>query len=74
MRAPDAADLAPELVSNRAELERYVELLVTGDGAAHPLAEGWRRDLVGDELRELVAGRVALASLAKPPYLAIIRQ
>jgi ribonuclease D len=70
----DAADLAPELVATRADLERYVELLVTGDGTAHPLAEGWRKELVGDELRELVAGRIALASLAKAPYLAIIRQ
>ncbi len=68
----DAADLAPELVATRSDLERYVESLVTGDDSAHPLAEGWRAEIVGRELAELVAGRVALAALPKPPYLAII--
>lgn len=68
----DDADLAPELVATRSDLERYVESLVTGDGVPHPLAEGWRAEIVGHELAELVAGRVALAALAKPPYLAII--
>jgi ribonuclease D len=68
----DAADLAPELVATRADLERYVEELLTGDGATHPLAVGWRAELVGREIRELVEGRVALAALPAAPYLAVI--
>lgn len=68
----DAADLAPELVATRSDLERYVETLVTNDGVPQPLAEGWRAEVAGREIAELVAGKVALAVLPKPPYLAII--
>jgi ribonuclease D len=68
----DAADLATELVATRSDLERYVELLVAGGVPDHPLANGWRADLVGRELAELVAGRVALAALTAAPYLAIL--
>ena len=72
----DDADLAPELVATRSELERYVEFLVSHEATddRHPLTEGWRAELVGHELRELVEGRVALAALASAPYLAIIRR
>ena len=68
----DAADLASELVATRSDLERYVELLLAGDAAEHPLALGWRAEIVGHELADLVAGRIALASLPTAPYLAIL--
>lgn len=68
----DAADLASELVATRSDLERYVELLIADDSTDHPLAQGWRADLVGRELADLVAGRVALAALTTAPYLAIL--
>lgn len=68
----DAADIASELVATRADLERYVELVLAGGFEEHPLAIGWRAELVGGELRDLVEGRIALAALAKTPYLDII--
>ncbi|MCC6763123.1 MAG: HRDC domain-containing protein [Deltaproteobacteria bacterium] len=70
----DAADIASELVATRADLERYVELVVAGGAEEHPLANGWRAELVGRELHDLVEGRLALASLPKPPYLDVIRR
>jgi ribonuclease D len=70
----DASDIASELVATRGDLERYVELVLAGGAEEHPLATGWRAELVGRELRDLVEGRIALASLAKPPYLDVIRR
>jgi ribonuclease D len=71
VRAMDAG-IAPELVATRADLERFLEVVVSGiDPAEHPLGQGWRRELVGNELIELVQGRVALALRERPPYLAI---
>jgi len=70
----DAADLATELVATRAECERFVEGIVTDDIAGQPLAEGWRSELVGSEMRELVEGRISIAALAAEPYLEIIRR
>ena len=70
----DAADLAPELVATRGDLERYVEGLITHGVDGHPLAQGWRAELVGAEVRDLVEGRIAIASLAATPYVAIIRR
>jgi ribonuclease D len=55
------AELAYELVAARADLQRIVSAL--REGAAEPpvrTLEGWRRDLVGDELLELLAGRRSL--------------
>jgi len=71
VRAMDAG-IAPELVATRAELERFLESVVSDVGVEeHPLGQGWRRELVGNELIELVQGRVALALRERPPYLAI---
>ena len=65
----EGAGLAPELVASRADLEDLVRSLLTGSADGHPLATGWRAELVGDELRELVAGRIALATRADPPHV-----
>ena len=70
----DDADLAPELVATRGELERFVEAIVTDGTDASALAEGWRHDLVGAEIRELVEGRIAIAPLPAAPYLEVIRR
>ena len=70
----DEADLAPELVATRGDLERFAEAVVTGGSDGHALASGWRYDLVGAELRELFAGRIAIASRATPPYLDVLRR
>ena len=70
----DAADLASELVATRGDLERYVEGLITHGGDGHPLAQGWRAEIAGAEVRDLVEGRIAIAALAAAPYLAIIQR
>ena len=63
----DGADIAPELVATRAELESFVEAMANGQ-EEHALLSGWRRELVGAELRELVQGNVALALEPQSPY------
>ena len=55
------AGLAYELVASRADLERIVKAVRTG--APEPdvrTLRGWRRELVGRELLELLAGNVTL--------------
>ena len=60
--------IAPELVATRAELESFVEAIAAGQ-EEHALLSGWRRDLIGSELRELVQGNVALALDPQAPYV-----
>jgi len=56
------AGLAYELVASRAELERIVTAARRGDPEPDVRAlAGWRRELVGGELAELLAGRRAVA-------------
>jgi ribonuclease D len=64
----EGADIAPELVATRAELESFVEAMANGQDE-HALLTGWRRELVGAELRELVNGNVALALEPQAPYV-----
>jgi ribonuclease D len=53
--------LAYELVASRADIERIVRAQRTGaDEPAVRTLEGWRRELVGGELLELLCGRRAL--------------
>jgi ribonuclease D len=55
------AELAYELLAARADLQRIVTAL--REGTAEPdvrTLQGWRRELVGDELLELLAGRRSL--------------
>jgi ribonuclease D len=54
--------VAVELIATQSELSALVSGLRRGDdGDALRVTRGWRRELVGDELRELVAGRRSLA-------------
>ena len=64
----EGAHIAPELVATRAELESFVEAMASGQ-EEHALLAGWRRELVGAELRELVQGNVALALDPQAPYV-----
>ena len=64
----EGAHIAPELVATRAELESFVEAMASGQ-EEHALMAGWRRELVGAELRELVQGNVALALDPQAPYV-----
>ncbi len=65
------AGIAPELVATRADLDGFMEAVVLGDVDGHPLASGWRRDLVGNEMIALVGGRVALSLRDRAPFIAI---
>jgi ribonuclease D len=50
--------VAVELIATQAELAALVAAIRRGDNGDHVrVASGWRRELVGDELRELLAGR-----------------
>lgn len=53
--------VAVELIATQAELSTLIAELRRGrDGADLRVSSGWRRELVGNELVELVAGRVQL--------------
>jgi ribonuclease D len=53
------AGLAYELVAARADLERIVKSVrVAAPEPEVRTLQGWRRDLVGEELLDLLAGRI----------------
>ena len=55
--------VAVELIATQAELSTLVSALRRGEDGDHVrAAHGWRRELVGEQLRELVAGRLALSA------------
>jgi ribonuclease D len=54
--------VAVELIATQAELSTLVTSLRRGEDGNHVrVAGGWRRELVGDQLAALVAGRLALS-------------
>ncbi|HMD52334.1 MAG TPA: HRDC domain-containing protein [Solirubrobacteraceae bacterium] len=55
------AGLAYELLAARADLQAVVACARTGGRADVRTLRGWRRELVGDELLELLDGRLSLA-------------
>lgn len=56
------ADLAYELIASRAELETIVSAARRGDSEPEVRAlTGWREELVGADLRDLLTGRSALS-------------
>jgi ribonuclease D len=65
----EAIDLAPSLLATREDISRYLVGLIAGDGADSPLAAGWRHEIAGAALVDLVNGRIALASHPERPYL-----
>lgn len=65
----DAAELAAPLLATRDEVEAYLTACILGNGADCPLAGGWRRELAGEALERLAAGRLALTPTSTPPYL-----
>jgi ribonuclease D len=53
--------VAVELIATQAELGAFVAALRRGDDGGHVrVGRGWRSELVGDELRELLRGRRSL--------------
>jgi ribonuclease D len=70
----DDAGIASELVATRSELDEFARAAARGDESEHQLATGWRAELVGDELRRLLDGRIAVATSRQPPYVEIIER
>jgi ribonuclease D len=57
--------VAVELIATQAELSTMVSALRRGEDSDRVrAAHGWRRELVGEDLRDLVAGRLALSAAA----------
>jgi ribonuclease D len=57
--------VAVELIATQAELSTLVSALRRGDDSDRVrAAHGWRRELVGDDLRDLVDGRLSLSAAA----------
>jgi ribonuclease D len=65
----DAAELAAPLLATRDEIEAFLAACIQGNGDDYPLADGWRRELAGEALERLAAGRLALTPTPTPPYL-----
>ncbi|HMM48925.1 MAG TPA: HRDC domain-containing protein [Miltoncostaeaceae bacterium] len=65
----EAADIAPTLVATRDEISRYLiaTMRETPDGLL--LASGWRHEIAGAALGDLVHGRLAVAAQPRRPYL-----
>ena len=70
----DDAGIASELVATRSELDEFARAAARGDENDHQLATGWRAELVGDELRRLLDGKIAVATSRRPPYVEIIER
>jgi len=65
-----AVDLAPTLVATRDEVESFlVAVLTNGDQADESLGRGWRREVAGEALVEMAAGRLGIAPLTESPFL-----
>jgi ribonuclease D len=56
------AELAYELLATKADLQAIVGATRGGEQADVRTLRGWRRELVGDELLELLAGRISLSA------------
>ncbi len=58
--------ISSRLLANRNDLERLVRLSVNGDRAGdtagrHPLLDGWRRQVAGEDILRLLRGELTLA-------------
>lgn len=67
----EAADIATELVSTRAELEALLADVTGGveDLSRHRMMQGWRRTLAGDHVVAFARGDIAIRASASPPYV-----
>lgn len=65
----DRAGIAADAVATKSELEELIAGLASGDPGDHRLLAGWRRDLAGNAILDLVAGRTAVKATNAPPYI-----
>lgn len=64
-----AEALAPTLVATRDEIQRFLASELADEPPTGPLAEGWRRELVGRALVDLADGRLALTGSPTQPFV-----
>jgi ribonuclease D len=64
------ARVASELVATRSELESLIAGQAMDADGAHPLLQGWRRELAGESLLRLLHGEVTLRVLPRAPHVA----
>jgi ribonuclease D len=67
----EAAEIASELVATRADLEALLGAAFSGatEPEDHRLLRGWRRELVGQAVVDLAAGRIGVRVVDRPPYV-----
>jgi ribonuclease D len=67
----DEAQIATELVATRGELDAVLTHFAAGtlEPENHRLLRGWRRELAGDAVLDVAAGKVALRAIDRPPYV-----
>jgi ribonuclease D len=67
----EAAGVATELVVTRSEVEGLLLDMFSGamDESRHRVLQGWRRDLVGDAILGLAAGKIAVRVIERAPYV-----
>ncbi|MGH2365140.1 MAG: ribonuclease D [Chloroflexota bacterium] len=67
----EGAGIAPELIATRAELEALLMDVMLGRASPdrHRLLTGWRKELAGEAVLALAAGKMALRPLDRAPYI-----
>ena len=67
----EAAGVATELVVTRSEVEGLLLDMFSGslEEGSHRVLQGWRRELVGDAILGMAAGKIAVKVIDKPPYV-----
>lgn len=67
----EAAGIATELVATRSELEAVLADVLAGriEDGKHRLLTGWRRELAGDAVIDLVKGKVGVRVVDRPPFV-----
>jgi ribonuclease D len=66
--------VAPEMLATRSELEELCRESLVGREAKLPILEGWRRELVGEELLGILKGEIALKVNPKTGDIEAIKQ
>jgi ribonuclease D len=67
----EAAGVATELVVTRSEVEALLLDMFSGalDEGRHRVLQGWRRELVGDAILGLAAGKIGVRVIDRAPYV-----
>lgn len=70
----EEVQIAPGLLASSADLQAMIQRRAAGAEARIPLLEGWRRNIVGDDLEALLEGRAVLEIDPKHARIRMKRQ